>query len=551
MTYNEFKLRIESSPESSNLSKITTELIKLTKEQIYYLMFDIKENNIKDFTCSIILSRLDSDNYKYNDVLLFIESNSGKKLEYINNNNTNISDININLSDINNNNTISLCTYTTPENETPETITTNYFEEISEELFKSNFPTIRTSNIIKIPSKIERVLTYIVPKHYFTEIDKDFEVAKELVMLVINRLVIVNVEDKDKWFTLSQNQISMMLFGKINKRTIKKVKAIFSLLHYETKNGIIVECDINYIPMKKSFGYRLSDPYKLKGIVKYELKTDKVKTLYRQHQYVLLKKINNNVIVENLYGMYSKIELPTEQTIIEHAKILIKNKFTTKKGKVLKFRNKKSKSFDNTEKYSYVEDNIDIFNYYTDGGYIIPTVSDEYFRVTDSFTLLPSWIRDLCKIDNRRLVELDYTALHPNIAISLYGGSTEYLTHDLVSETTGIDKSMVKRQHLMFFNLQLSHMLNSKLIGFYQQYEPEMVKNIVNDKKTYGQTNITKKLFKMEVDIMTSVVKKLNSKNIYVLYIYDALCCHPKHQETVKEIMNETIIEFNVKTKVK
>ena len=47
---------------------------------------------------------------------------------------------------------------------------------------------------------------------------------------------------------------------------------------------------------------------------------------------------------------------------------------------------------------------------------------------------------------------------------------------------------------------------------------------------------------------MTECIKRLNEKEIYVGYIYDALFCKESEKEIVKKIMNEVVIELGVYT---
>jgi hypothetical protein len=56
---------------------------------------------------------------------------------------------------------------------------------------------------------------------------------------------------------------------------------------------------------------------------------------------------------------------------------------------------------------------------------MIPSAGDERNggRVVYSFTLMLAWIRAQITIDGKKLRECDYTALHPNIAVKLYGGN--------------------------------------------------------------------------------------------------------------------------------
>lgn len=58
-------------------------------------------------------------------------------------------------------------------------------------------------------------------------------------------------------------------------------------------------------------------------------------------------------------------------------------------------------------------------------------------------------------------------------------------------------------------------------------------------------------MFKVEVEIMTDVIKYLNPLGVYVLYVYDALLCEQKDKALVIETMNRIILEHGVMTCVK
>ena len=183
----------------------------------------------------------------------------------------------------------------------------------------------------------------------------------------------------------------------------------------------------------------------------------------------------------------------------------------------------------------------------------IPTVGTEKSggRIIDSFTLMPSWIRNLCKIDGEPIVILDYTSLHPNIAMKIYGGSGKNINHTDVAKYLDIDRQEGKIMHLSFLNKKWKKMKKSPLFKFYEDNEPEMLENIRKDKKLYGHKITSKKLFRAEVQLMREVVKELNARSIFVGYVYDALFCHPKYKDIVREIMDNTAKKLNINTHVK
>jgi hypothetical protein len=155
-------------------------------------------------------------------------------------------------------------------------------------------------------------------------------------------------------------------------------------------------------------------------------------------------------------------------------------------------------------------------------------------------------------------VECDYKCLHPNIAMNLYKGNSQFLTHSEVAQHLNLDELIVKKEHLSFFNKPVNQMIHSPLWNYYKKKEPKMLENLVNDKMNNSilplkeKHKITShKLFKKEVNIMSRVIEKLNIEGIYVMYVYDALYCQEKHIKIVCDVMNEVAIHEGIFTNVK
>lgn len=94
-------------------------------------------------------------------------------------------------------------------------------------------------------------------------------------------------------------------------------------------------------------------------------------------------------------------------------------------------------------------------------------------------------------------------------------------------------------------------MNNSPLHRYYMSTEWDMMMRIFKDKKEFGYKIASKRLFKLEVEIMTEVISRLNEYGVFVVYVYDALFTSHKNLILVEIIMNEVLREMNIKTKVK
>ena len=410
-------------------------------------------------------------------------------------------------------------------------------------------------NTIKVPNKVE----YAIRKHltsYLHQIHPEKEVAKELCLLMLAQLNSTHFDIKAGRDTSGWKRLKAEYLQNLISNEPTAYKNIIEVLQTPLRKGQILEVDPDYAMGSYSRKYRLGEPYRAKGISLYELRTKTAINAFKRYQLGLLDTASDNPICQNLIRFYPSVKLPTIDQLKAEAKRLIKLDYTTKKGKTLKFLNKHSREyFANPEQYSFVEDAIEIFEYLTDNGLMVPCVGGEESggRVVDSFTLMPSWIRRLVKVDDKIHVEADYSCLHPNIAIAEYGGRLEYLTHGDVALELNTNVSVVKTEHLSFFNRTTQQMKESPLWPYYQKHEPDMLQKIVREKlqSQFKYKATSRMLFKKEVGIMTEVIKQLNAKNIYVGYVYDALFCSPKQTELVNRTMNEVIERLGVKTEAK
>jgi hypothetical protein len=431
------------------------------------------------------------------------------------------------------------------------------FDDVIITEFQAQFPLFFiTNNLIKIPNKIEYVLRKYVSRKLLRDIHDDEEIAIELCLLFVSQLTSTYfklLEDPEYkgWKSLRAEYLRDFL--SINPMTYKKV---ITALEMPTSKGVIIECDHLPIIGKKNFYYRLGEAYIGKGIKSYRLKTSTAQKLLNKRFMRMYSKSQTNPIIKNLLEFYNRIELPTVEQIEKEADRLIKLKYKTKKKKTLKRLGKHSKkSFENPNKYSFVEDSIAVFKYLTENGILFPEVGSEKSggRIIDSLALMPSWIRRMIKINGKLNVEADYSCMHPNIAIFLYNGSKEYLTHNDIALAMDTNVDIIKVEHLSFFNKKIWQMKESPLYKYYEEKEPKMLKNIISEKynSEYKHYTTSRRLFGKEVEIMSLVIEKLNKEDIYVGYVYDAVFCHPDEANRVKEVMDEVVQKFSVKTTAK
>ena len=410
------------------------------------------------------------------------------------------------------------------------------------------FPNV---NSILIPKKSEYSLRKYVSKDLLKAVDSDIDIAVEKCLAFLSNLASTYYTDS-KWKPLNAMLLHQQSKNANNNTFI--YKKIIDVLTTGTSTGAFIEVDKSYQIGVESKKFRFTQTYLKAGLIEYTIKDAGIIRTRNKIYYQQLCQAMTNPICANLIAMYPKIDLPTSEELLAIGRQLVKEGRTTKKGKILTVRNKhKDHYWLDVKNRSFVEDNIELFEFLTGRGFMIPSAGDisSGGRVVDSFTLMPSWIREQITIEGKKLTECDYTALHPNIAIKLYDGSMAYLTHELVAEKTGNDLKDVKIEHLSFFNKKWDDMRRSQLFEYYSANETDMLARIYRDKNEHGYKVTSQKMFAVEVDIMSKVIRDLNTKSIYVLYVYDAILCEDKDFHLVAQTMNRVILEHDIKTCIK
>lgn len=408
-----------------------------------------------------------------------------------------------------------------------------------------------SGDTISIPSKVESKLKYFTKKELKTIADNTID-AKDYILIILSNFSTTwslsqssnNERKKEGYKRLSSEILRFQVSSTPNNR-YKKI--INLLLKHQ-----IIEKGSDYLVGKQCREYRLTKKYFGKGIVKYQLKSSDALRINSQRLSKELLKATSTTLGRNSLKMYSLVELPTIKEVEKILKDAMKNGYRSKKSNrklVIKGKNYR----DDDPRYVYFEDYIKMYKELTDT-FIIPIVTGDNAggRVIDSFNLMPSLIRKHIKINGERIVENDYSCLHPSIAMKIYGGSGQKITHDKVADYLSITRGKAKKEHLSFFNKNWKYLILSPLFKFYTENELEMMENIYKERKNSerGHKITSQQMFTEETKIMTEVVQKLENEGINVIYVFDALYSSQSNSQRVSEVMNQVAKEFKVNTSV-
>ncbi len=493
------------------------------------------------------------------------------------------------------------------------------------ELFKGN------DTNIYLPSYLtESYINRKVGKKLLHKIDKDSDVAMDKIMWFCSYLT-SNYMDKSNndFFDLYSLKLRAEL-GKYYKKNIIdmliKVKIIVC-------DGLYIIPGFHGSTTSKCLGYKLVGNGKdSKKLYRYQLKTPKVIKIKSEFFYKKINAAKSNIIARNLLMLLGsgRVTLPTidevknkaiemhktyrkltlseinrgdeekkyrgeycvyldysKRSREQYCKVSYKKngKKIIKKNKGIRFLDDSINLYMNLFGLSLKSPNSMTFNIPSpsarreDGYKVCP-------RIFDSISMMPSWIRKMIKIDGQPIVECDFTALHPHIAMKHIGTEEEYgkITdpdlHAIIAKEAGVDRDKVKIFHLSFFNTKIKYTIDAdmiieekiipgqdfifyinnefkwknsirhKIIKYYLMNHINLMRKIITVKYNTDHKFVSKVLFHNEVKLMEEIVKKLNEEDIYVLYVYDALYCKKQDRKIVREVMNEIAAKQGYKTKV-
>lgn len=291
----------------------------------------------------------------------------------------------------------------------------------------------------------------------------------------------------------------------------------------------------------------------------YTLRSDKLIGKIREVRYINHINFLNNPIYKKLIDTITRYSFPTIEYVEQIARQMVKNKAMNKKGKryVMEYKdgdyylkyNKKTKTYTrwkSNENICSIQDCIDIYRRFLSNGFCF-TYINNHTRYYTSYSLLPSWIRELILIDGKAVIENDYTALHNRILNKLFEDynlpTIIYLTGD--SHTQLANLFFVTRQEAKTIGLSYwnSRIVDNKTIAsksnksifefmdiMLQTYYPKHWDKLVEWKKK-DHRNMSVMLMREERKLMDVVVANYVGDEPYI-YCYDCIY-------TTKNIKNE------------
>jgi hypothetical protein len=422
--------------------------------------------------------------------------------------------------------------------------------------FFSSFPTTLEKMIdtIFVPKKVKRYLEKSVSRKELKKIDPNHKIAIEKLLLIVSNFKTYETSKNQKnRFKKISHQVIQTLARRKRSNTCYSSFAIKLLEKHkiiEVKKNKYGSDDFQAGSHNRSM--RLTEEYFNCRYIEYQLQSSQAIENRISSILFMFDAVNfSNPIIQNLFNVYVRISLPTVEEIHVRAKELISGGYQSK-GKKLVYLNNRKKD-DLKESHRFVEEHIRIYQF-LERKIRIPLESKNNpdGRIYCFLAMMPKWIREMVKIDGEEVEECDFKCLHPNLIMNIYEGDSKYITHKKTSELANIELDKVKKEHLSFFNRHENDMMKSPLWEYYNKHEPKMMIKLCNDKKSkspwYKITSA--RLLTLEVKLMKKIIAKLNSEEIYVVYVFDALYVKKSVAARVREVMNQTAIEMGIYTTV-
>lgn len=403
---------------------------------------------------------------------------------------------------------------------------------------------------IYIPTSLLRPIR-ILNKEDLKKVYSDPKVAVEILYLVLSNL------------SNTYSRISRADLGSRAEQGYKRLNA--QILGSQTRVGRVhtykkaleLLVDKGFIEMGlghskeegRSREYRICKKYFNYRISKYKPKEEETLKILNRNKKRYIKSSGENILVRYFIDVNQGVTYPSNEEAVEILKEAQKEGFKNRRGQRLRTRGKKGRGeFKNA---IFTEDYLEIYKFHRDC-LTVPIVTGERAggRVITPLNMMPRMIRKHVKLDGENIVELDFSCLHPNIVNTIYGDGKEVFSHEMVSKELGISREEAKIEHLSFFNKKWSSMYISPLFKYYTQANTSMMEALHREKEEFGHRETSKRLFKVETELMTEIAKEFIKEGIRGFYVFDAMYVKESQKEEARKIMNRVAEEFSINTKV-
>ncbi len=348
------------------------------------------------------------------------------------------------------------------------------------------------------------------------------------------------------------------------KKTNRGYRKLLDALEKGTENGAIVECDHDYrfnkpdakVKMRgKCMYYRLAPKYRKRLKKKVDLKKP-MYDMFSAYQKQNLLDIQKNDIGRSMINATMHAVFPTVEHVLTLAQSLIGT--DNNKGQMYgdgewykKEFNCDDKTLENDKLVVDINKITDKYENMMEEGLRVPTQSTSAYRVTDSVCIMPKFIRNEVLLEEEEMIEVDVTALHPNIMAYVLKREIpserkiieEYLegdVHSKMAEYLGVDRKTVKTNFLSYFNDRNANLKKYEVNKFFEEKLPKSLRWIRNYKRA-NHKRMSKLLFKNETILMENIVREIHKNDLKCFSVYDAIYVPKSKGEQAYNIVNEVI----------